>query len=56
MAIRERKIAFAEHPLTQDEKYALIDKGFKIVDVRFAPEKLPDGAKMFLKEKPKAEK
>lgn len=54
MSRREKKIAFVEHPITFTEKDAIIDKGFKIVDIRFAPEKLPEGAKKF--EKPKAEK
>lgn len=55
MAIREKKIAFAEHPLTQDEKYAITDKGYKIVDIRFAPKELPEGAKLFKKPKKKSE-
>jgi len=54
MSRREKKIAFVEHPITFAEKDAIIDKGFKIVDIRFAPEKLPEGANKF--EKPKAEK
>lgn len=53
MAKREKKLAFAEHPLTASEKADIIEQGFKIVDVRFKPEKLPEGAKVFMK--PKAE-
>ena len=56
MAKREKKVAFAEHPLTQEEKEAITNKGFKIVDIRYKPEKLPEGAKVFEKSKPKAEK
>lgn len=48
---REKPIAFVEHPITEDEKFDIVSKGFRIVDIRFAPEKLPEGAKKF--EKPK---
>ena len=56
MARREKKIAFVEHPITQDEKHDILDQGFKIVDLKFAPEKLPEGAKVFKKAEPKAKK
>jgi len=51
MARREKKIAFVEHPITQDEKLDIIDQGYQIVDIKFAPAKLPEGAKLFPKEK-----
>ena len=50
---RQKPVAFAEHPLSQDEKFAITSKGFKIVDIKYAPEKLPDGAKLFKKQQAK---
>lgn len=47
----EKKLAFVEHPITKQEKFDITSKGFKIVDIKYAPDKLPDGAKKF--EKPK---
>lgn len=51
MSRREKRIAFVEHPLTKDEKWDIIDQGYQIIDVRFKPEKLPEGAKVFMKPK-----
>ena len=47
----EKKLAFVEHPITKEEKFAITSRGFKILDIRCKPEKLPEGAKVF--EKPK---
>jgi len=33
-----KKIKYVEHPVTPEHKKELRDKGFKIVDARFAPE------------------
>lgn len=54
MSRRIKPVAFAEHPLTADEKYELTSKGFKVVDIKFAPEKLADGDKLVKKAKTKA--
>lgn len=54
MARRPKKIAFVEHPVSDDQKDEITSKGFKIVDVRYKPEKLPEGAEVFMK--PKAKK
>ena len=54
MAKRQKPTAFVEHPITQDEKFDIVAKGFKIVDIRFMPKKLAEGDKVF--EKPKAKK
>ena len=51
---RVKPVAFTEHPLTADEKFELTSKGFKIVDIKFAPKDLADGDKIF--EKPKKSK
>ncbi|AZU97867.1 hypothetical protein [Vibrio phage LP.2] len=51
---RQKPVAFVEHPITDDEKFEITSKGFKIVDLKYKPEKLPEGAKVF--EKPKAKK
>lgn len=48
-----KPVAFVEHPITAQEKFDITSKGFKIVDIKFAPNKLPEGAKLFKKEKPK---
>ena len=53
------KTAFVEHPISRAEKKQLNIKGFKVVDVRFKPEKLSDGDKVIMKPKatkPEAEK
>jgi hypothetical protein len=53
------KTAFVEHPISKAEKQQLNIKGFKVVDVRFKPEKLSDGDKVIMKPKaakPEAEK
>lgn len=48
-------IAYVEHPITKEEK-AKYRKDFdKVIDIRFKPEKLADGDKVFTKSKPKAE-
>ena len=58
MSRREKKIAFVEHPITKEEKWDIIDQGYQIIDIKFAPEKLPEGARLFKKEvkEPKAKK
>ena len=56
MAKREKKIAFVEHPITSDEKWAIIEQGYQIVDLRFAPDELPKGAKVIKKSDAKAKK
>lgn len=45
-------IAYVEHPVGKQEKKDYQKKGFKVVDVRFKPEKLGDGDKVFIKKKP----
>ncbi len=47
----QKPIAYVEHPITKKEKFDIVSKGFKILDIRCKPEKLPEGAKVF--EKPK---
>ena len=49
-------IAYCEHPLTKAEKAKIRKEGFKIIDVRFKPEKIADGDKVFNKPKPKSKK
>ena len=34
----EKKIAYEKHPVTPERKKELRDKGYKIIDVQFAPE------------------
>lgn len=48
------KIAYVEHPVSKEEKTKLNREGFKVVDLKFKPEKLPEGAKVI--EKPKGKK
>lgn len=48
------KVAYVEHPITKAEKKAFNMEGFKVVDIRFKPEKLEAGDKVV--EKPKAKK
>lgn len=43
-------IAYAEHPVTPEEKAEYNKKGYKIIDAKFAPEKLEKDDKLFLKE------
>jgi len=56
MSRRIKPVAFCEHPLTADEKFELTSAGFKIVDIKFMPEKLSEGDKAFKKPKKKNEK
>ena len=56
MSRRVKPTAFAEHPLTADEKFEITSAGFKIVDIKFMPEKLAEGDKALKKPKTKAEK
>lgn len=49
-------IAYVEHPITKEEKAKYRKTFDKVVDIKFAPEKLEDGDKKFAKPKPKAEK
>lgn len=43
-------IAFVEHPVSKEEKLAYRKQGFdRVVDIRFAPEKLEEGDKTFEK-------
>jgi len=46
-------IAYVEHPLSIDEKKALLKKFDKVLDLRFKPEKLETGDKVIEKEKAK---
>jgi hypothetical protein len=46
-------IAYVEHPLSTDEKKALLKKFDKVLDLRFKPEKLETGDKVIEKEKAK---
>jgi hypothetical protein len=46
-------IAYVEHPLSTDEKKALLKKFDKVLDLRFKPEKLEAGDKVIEKEKAK---
>lgn len=49
-------IAYVEHPITQEEK-AKYRKDFdKVIDIKFKPEKLAEGDKVFEKPKAKASK
>lgn len=50
------KIAYVEHPVSKEEKAKLRKEFDKVLDIKFAPEKLPDGCKKFEKPKKKAEK
>ena len=43
------KIAFVEHPITKEEKAKYRKEFDRVVDIRFAPEKLEDGSKLFPK-------
>lgn len=47
-------IAFAEHPVSKQEKKDLLKQFDKVIDIRFAPEKLAEGDKLV--KKPKAKK
>lgn len=47
----EKKLAFVEHPVSPEEKFKITSQGFKIIDLRYKPKDLPEGAKVF--EKPK---
>lgn len=46
-------IAFVEHPCSTEEKKKYMLKGFKVIDVKFKPQKLEDGDKVFMKPKVK---
>lgn len=48
------KIAYVEHPVSTDDKKKLNKDGFKVVDLKFKPDILPEGAKVV--EKPKGKK
>lgn len=52
------KIAYVEHPVSKEEKKMyLTKKGFdRILDAKFAPEKLGDGDKVFTKPKQEEKK
>ncbi len=43
MAIKLKKTAFIKGRITEKEKEELNIKGFKVVNAKFAPEKLKDG-------------
>lgn len=45
--------AYAQHPLSKEEKKSLLKKFDKVVDLRFKPEKLETGDKVIEKEKAK---
>ena len=47
-------IAYVEHPLTKDEKKKYLKTFDKVLDIKFAPEKLADCDKKFEKSKAKA--
>ncbi len=47
------KIAYVEHPCSAEQKQALNQKGFQVVDAKFAPDVLNDGDELILKDKPK---
>ena len=53
MAKHQKPIAYIEHPITQDEKNEITSKGFKIIDIAYAPEDLGKGDKLFAKPKAK---
>lgn len=48
------KIAYVEHPLAKEEKTKLLKEFDKVLDIKFAPKKLPEGDKVI--KKTKAEK
>jgi hypothetical protein len=45
--------AYVQHPVTKAEKAKYLKDFDKIIDHKFAPEKLLDGDKVFKKSKPK---
>ena len=49
-----RPIAYVEHPCTTEEKKSYNQQGFKVRDIRYAPEKLGEKDKKF--PKPKGDK
>ncbi|AUR89743.1 hypothetical protein NVP1132O_07 [Vibrio phage 1.132.O._10N.222.49.F8] len=52
-------IAYVKHPISKEEVTKIRSQGFKVIDVRFKPEKLEDGDKDFTekpKRKPRAKK
>lgn len=48
--------AYVEHPCSKKEKLKYRKKFDRVIDARFAPDKLADGDKVFMKPKPKTEK
>lgn len=44
-------VAYVEHPLSKEDKKKYLKDFDKVVDIKFAPEKLPDGDKVFKKAK-----
>lgn len=49
-------VAYCEHPVSREDKLKLRKSGFKVIDIKFAPEKLSKGDKLVKKPKPKVEK
>lgn len=49
------KIAYVEHPVSKEEKKQYLKDFDKVIDIRFAPEKLEGGSKKFEKPKKKAD-
>lgn len=48
----DQKIAYEKHPLSNERFEELRSQGFKVVDIRFKPEVLPDGHEVY-EDKPK---
>jgi len=46
--------AYCEHPVSKEQKKELRSAGFKILDIKFKPEKLDGGDKEFKHTKKKA--
>ena len=49
-------VAYVEHPVNKLEKAKYLRSYDSILDARFAPSKLGNGDKIFLKEKPETKK
>lgn len=50
------KKAYVKHPVSKEDKKALNKEGFKVVDIKFKPEKLGKDDKVVEKPKPDTKK
>lgn len=46
-------VAYVKHPLAPELKAQIRGEGFRVVDIRFKPEILPDGDIVYGEQKPK---